>query len=312
MERENPGDTRSNQMLKWWNYVRWLSTISFLSVGILLMSMQDVELPEYSFIFILLGIMLLNFAYSYWLDNFIKKKGYIWLHNFLDISIFSLAIYMTGGVKSPLIWIYLIPILTSSITIGRGAGLWASFVSMMGLFLLLFMFDYHQMTNIALFPALVEFIHTQTHTLLSYACLFLLVYFISSFLASTLRLQNVALENLNRQLDRKNEELVISKEKNILMEKKRFADKLARTLQHELNNPLAILSINSELLMKEEGQTYFERITSMQKNITRMKTILKKIDQVYRSDNPELISTINSLDIEKFDLSDNPITITKH
>src|SRR3990172_8168400 len=120
--------------LKWWNYVRWLSTISFLSVGIVQIAVSRVNFPVHAFVLTLIGTTLLNIVYTVWINYFDTNHLYPFIHNFLDIVIFSLAIHITGGLKSPFLWSYLIPILTSSITIGRMAGLLACFASLIGLF----------------------------------------------------------------------------------------------------------------------------------------------------------------------------------
>jgi signal transduction histidine kinase len=286
--------------LKWWNYVRWFSTISFLSVGIIQMAIKKQEFPQYTFIYTLIGIMILNMAYSYWLDNFKMNGLYILFHNFLDISIFSMVIYMTDGPESPLIWLYLIPILTSSITVGRGAGLWASLLSLISLFVMLFLSEYHTIhLNMELLWIIIAFAEKNTITLISYACLFFLAYFISSFLATTLRLQNNELIRLNASMYKKNNAIVESCNKKIFKEKQIFVDTILRTLQHELNNPLTILSVNADLLVKEEGRTYIERVESIQNNIARIRSIMLKIENRYRNEEHNTIDPLEIIDYQK-------------
>ena len=290
---ENKGFTNA---LKWWNYVRWFSTISFLSVGIIQMAIKHQDFPQNDFIYILICIMLLNLAYSFWLNNFRFNRLYILLHNFLDILIFSMVIYMTGGPNSPLIWLYLIPILTSSITAGKGTGFWAGFLSIVSLFMVLFFTEYR---GIAIFSVdfsreLLLFAQKNSITLLSYACLFFLVYFISSFLATTLHKQNKELSCLNKEINKRNTDLVDSCNKKLYQEKQIFVDTIIRTLQHEMNNPLTIISVNAELLVKEQGQSYLERVESIQNNITRIRSIVTKIENRYFND---MHFSIDPLDI---------------
>ena len=289
-----------SETLKWWNYVRWFSTISFLSVGIILMSLRGLELPKFSFFLILAGITLLNFVYSLWVDHFSEYHLYPYLHNFLDTLIFSLAIYITGGSSSPFIWSYLIPILTSSITIGRLAGFFATITSILALGLIITL---ENPANIfmGIFYAnnLTEFSDINIHTLLSYACLFFLVYFISSFLANTLRQQNKTLERLNALLNEKNSELLASQEKLLQMERKAIVDRIARTIQHELNNPLAILSLNTEALIREQGGSAHNRLKPMWHAVIRMKKILAKIEKLYSYTYRDALEDIKILDLYK-------------
>ncbi len=286
--------------LKWWNYVRWFSTISFLSVGIIQMAIKKQEFPQYTFIYTLIGIMILNMAYSFWLDNFKLNNLYILFHNFLDISIFSMVIFMTDGPESPLIWLYLIPILTSSITVGRGAGLWASILSLISLFVILYLSEYKSIQfNMETVQTIISFAEKNTITLISYACLFFLAYFISSFLATTLRSQNSELIRLNASMYKKNNALVESCNKKIFKEKQIFVDTILRTLQHELNNPLTILSVNADLLLKEEGRTYVERVDSIQNNIARIRSIMTKIENRYRNEEHNAIDPLEIIDYQK-------------
>ncbi len=286
------------EMLKWWNYVRWLSTISFLSVGIIQMGMKGEYFSQNAFVLILAGIILLNIVYSFWLENFSDNSSYPIVHNLLDISIFSLGIFMTGGINSPLIWSYLIPILTSSITIGRRAGLWACMASIFGLFLVLVLNSDIVVRGFKGFPGqLTTIIETNTHTLVSYSCLFFLVYFISSFLAGALRLQNSNLIKLNDLLMKKNHQIIESHEKIVQMEKKATIHQMARTIQHELNNPLAIVSLNTEKLVQETDNAGSERLQSIWNAIMRMRTTLAKIEKLYLPSYREPLSDVKIIDM---------------
>jgi signal transduction histidine kinase len=294
------------EMLKWWNYVRWLSTISFLSVGIIQMGMKGEHFSQHTFILILAGIILLNIMYSFWLENFSENKTYPIVHNLLDISIFSLGIFMTGGVKSPLIWSYLIPILTSSITIGRRAGLWACLAGVFGLFLVLVLNSEFVVNGFEGFPnQLIVIVEENTHTLVSYCCLFFLVYFISSFLAGALRQQNLNLVKLNEQLVKKNHHILESQEKLVQMERKATIHRMARTIQHELNNPLAIISLNTERLVQESDDAMRERLQSVWNAIMRMRTTLAKIEKLYLPSYREPLADVKIIDMYNSNYSED-------
>jgi len=286
--------------LKWWNYVRWFSTTCFLSVGIIQMALKKQELTQYNFLYTLIGIMLLNIAYSYWLNNFKSGNLYILLHNFLDILFFSMVIYMTGGPESPLIWLYLIPILTSSITAGKGTGLWACVLSLISLIMVLFLAEYKEIIfNIEFAREVLLFTRENTITLISYGCLFFLTYFISSFLAMTLHALNNKLLWLNAEINKKNNDLVDSCNNKLLKEKQIFVDTILRTLQHEMNNPLTIISVNAELLLKEDGRSYTERVDSIQNNIARIRSIVTKIENRYFNEMHYSIDPLEIIDYHK-------------
>lgn len=294
-ERENMKDT-----LKWWNHVRWLSTISFLSIGIVQMALKNLTFPKISFVLILTAITLLNFLYSFWLQHSGNTGIYPFIHNFLDMLIFSFAIYITGGKDSPLIWSYLIPILTSSITIGKLAGFVASLSSIFGLFVVLFLQDHQEIFHqVGLSIHLRHVSELNINMLLSYACLFFLVYFISSFLASTLRAQNKTLVKLNQVLGQKNKQIVASQDKLLQMERKALVDKMARTIQHELNNPMAILSLNAELLIKEPDERLQKQLRPIWNAVLRMRAILAKIERLYSVHSRDVLGNIKILDIHK-------------
>ncbi len=282
--------------LKWWNYVRWLSTISFLSVGIIQISLSGFGFPIYAFALTLLAITLLNIAYSLWVDNFKYNLTFPLIHNFMDIIIFSLAIFMTGGIKSPFLWGYLIPILTSSITIGRRAGLMASLLSILGLLSVSYFSDTNFIVGLQKSYDIFNISKIDSKTLLSFACLFFLVYFISSFLANTLRTQNLDLIELNKELKEKNQLILESQEKLVEMQRKETIYETVLTLQHEINNPLAILSLNTEMLQKESNGNLNKRLVSISDSVQRIKNILDKI-KLLKNDKIKSRTTIDGIKI---------------
>jgi len=285
--------------LKWWNYVRWLSTISFLSVGIIQMSISGDTFPIHAFVLTLLAITLLNIVYSLWIDNFKYNSIFPLIHNLMDITIFSMAIFMTGGTKSPFLWGYLIPILTSSITIGRAAGFAASLLSIGGLISISYISKYSLSAAQKSAYGILNLNIIDTRTMLSFACLFFLVYFISSFLANALRIQNNNLKLLNLQLREKNNTIIESQEKLIEMKQRDFIYQTSLTLQHEINNPLAILSLNTEMLANEIQDFNTTRINTITDSVQRIKAILDKIRQLQAGS----FKTKNALqDLQVFDL----------
>jgi signal transduction histidine kinase len=287
------------ESLHWWNFVRWLFTISYLSVGIIEMALTGKHFPLFAFVLTFVGITLLNIVYSIWVNNFASNSIYLYFHNFLDITIFSLSIYVTGGISSPLMWSYLIPILTSSITVSRMAGLMACFFSLLGLYTVIILDNYRlagQIQNTTEFVRMVSGMNS--HNLLSYACLFLLVYFISSFLSNTLRFQNKSLIDLSELLNIKNQQLLKSQEKILEMERKALVDRIARTIQHELNNPLAIMTLKAEMVIKENEQAR-NRMKPIWESIIRMKKILSKIEKLYSYSYKDAIEDIKILDLYK-------------
>jgi len=283
-EVEREIESRFHANLQWWNYVRWLSTISFLAIGILQMAMEEIPFPKFSFVLILMSIVFLNFCYSFWIQNFAQKKFYPMIHNLLDIAIFSLAIYMTGGINSPLIWLYTIPILTSSITIDQRIGFFATTFSVVGLFFIMFFAEYGPGVHLEpnFWQNVGVFLQDNLQTVLSFTCLFFLVYFVSSSLAKTLREQGKDFQVLSHKLEKKNREFAESVQTQIKKEKQTIIDKLARTFRHEMNNPLAILSFNIEMLVKDKGRSMAKRSDTLMETLMRLKVIMAHIENMYK------------------------------
>lgn len=289
--------------LKWWNYVRWFSTISFLSIGIIQISLSGLTFPIHAFILTLSAITLLNITYSLWIETYSDNFIFPFIHNFLDIIIMSLAIFMTGGKNSPFLWGYLIPILTSSITLGRFAGFITSILSITGLLIISYLSNLSVVTALKETYNAVNVIKLDTRTILSFTCLFFLVYFISSFLANTLRSQNKNLKSLNQELEKKNYLILESQEKLVEMQQNETVYQMALTMQHEINNPLAILSLQSEMLSKENDNN--SRVKSMNDSILRIKTILDKIKLLHS----KTLLTRNALDDMKIiDINKSSLT----
>ena len=286
-----------HQNLQWWNYVRWLSTIIFLSIGILQMAVNRVEFPRYSFILILMSIIFLNFCYSFWIDNFSKQKIYPVFHNLLDIIIFSLGIYMTGGLQSPLIWLYIIPILTSSITIDRKTGFIATIFSVIGLVLMLFFSEIGFSIQLLLSVEFARFLQNHLQTVLSYTVLFFLAYFVSSYLAKSLWNQNQAFQKLSLALEEKNKEFESSLEEQLSDERQSVISRLSRTFRHAMNNPLAILTFHFDMLMKDNGKSLEKRGKVIRDTLLRMKVVMNEIENFYK-DKPDK-------DIDMYDLGES-------
>jgi len=308
---EEDFDKSLRNTLKWWNYVRWFSTISFFSLGIIQISISGFSFPPFAFILTLLAITLLNIAYSIWINHFKNQSIFPIIHNLLDIVIFSLAIFMTGGIKSPFLWGYLIPILTSSITIGIRAGFFASMLSVIGLIGVSQLGGLPLVNSLKQTYAIFNFTQFDTKTLLSFGCLFFLVYFISSFLANTLRTQNQHLKSLNQQLQKKNKLILESQEKLIEMQKRDTIYQTALTLQHEINNPMTILSLNTELLAKDTPDKDKQRIQKITDAVQRIKTILDKI-KVLHSKTIQTRDALNGLKIIDLENTDVSRTNEKH
>ena len=276
----NFNPTSHKDTLNWWNYVRWFSTISFLSVGLIQLTLSGSKFPIHAFLLILIAIMLLNMTYTFWIEIYKNNSIFPMLHNLLDIIIFSFAIFMTGGLKSPFLWGYLIPILTSSITIGMKAGFFASILSIAGLVSISYFSDSTVFYFLKETYNIINISAVETKTLVSYGSLFFLVYFISSFLANTLKLQNTNLSNMNHQLEEKNKLILDSQEKLLTMRRKQTIHQMLLTLQHELNNPLAIIALQAEMLLKENETNENPRLLSMSEAIYRIKKIMVKIKKL--------------------------------
>ena len=213
---------------------------------------------------------------------------------------------MTGGINSPFLWGYLIPILTSSITIGRKPGFLASVLSILGLLCVSYLSDasFFLQFNAANESSYISGLETKT--LLSFACLFLLVYFISSFLANALRMQNDNLQSLNLQLQEKNKLILESQKKVLEMQKRETIYNMVFTLQHELNNPLAILALQSEMLVKENNNNTNGRFKSISDCIFRIKKIMIKIQKLNSDTIPlrDAIDGVKIFDIEESKLEE--------
>jgi len=285
-----------NHSLKWWNLVRWLSTIGYLSVGILLMRIEGKEFSLEPFIMILIAINLLNLVYSFWLQDMHQSMFFPIMHNFLDVVVFSLAIIVTGGISSPLIWMYLIPIITSSVTSGKTVGFLACMFSLVGLFMVVphtqgLGLDEWAFSSSALKNSFIP----QITKVISYSCLFFLVYFISSFLSEALRRQNRLLILLNNLVDKKNRDVLRAQEKVTKMEEIATINRLARTFQHELNNPLSIITESAQLLMNERtlSRDALERVRALGDSVTSMKTVLGKLDSLYQPANRKVLESMN-------------------
>jgi len=276
--------SRYTRCLSWWNLVRWFSTIAFLSVGVLFMGVGGKAFPRSSFVLILIALNLLNLVYSFWLEDVHTFKIFPLIHNFLDVIIFSLAISMTGGLKSPLIWLYLIPIITASLTNGKIPGFLAGIFStfcMIQITLQIKDFDFHTVAGIT--PVTKQEFLRQTPEMISFTCLFFLTYFITSYLSESLKRDSGDLICLNSLLSPNNSETPRTEETAQKIKKLAAIVRTGISFQDELLKPLAIISTNIERLMKDEQvKNTNGKFKELAEGILGLKTVLGKIERLYK------------------------------
>ena len=87
---------------------------------------------------------------------------------------------------------------------------------------------------------------------------------------------------------------------NVEYEKKRVKSQIAVTMKHEINNPLAIILAQAELLDKEEKKLSArskKRISSIIENARRIKRVLSKIEKLDDIKSVNYIDGVDMIDI---------------
>ena len=124
------------QVLSWWIQIRWFLTLVIFIIGILQTSQIDQLYPIVIFIVVFLSISLLNIFF--YLQINVSNIFFSILQIILDIIFATLIVHLTGGITSTFIWIYLIVIITSSLSNGKHIGLLSAIASILSLVFLFF------------------------------------------------------------------------------------------------------------------------------------------------------------------------------
>lgn len=266
---------------KWWSKIRWFIVLILFAIGILRVTQIDQTYPIIIFVTAFIGICVLNILFYLQIikTNILFRSMQI----LLDIIFATVVVHLTGGLDSSFVWIYLIAVISASLTIKDSGGILAAIIGSMSLLILVLMYNFGWVIPVDGVKFVAD-IPTQTIFLISYTCLFSGIAFISSHIANIIKQYSVSSKTntdfLNEQkieLTEKEEELMNNKK---LLEKYREvvreSSKIAG-LDHDLNNPLTIISLSIQRIIKASHDYKDEKL---EKSGNQMSDAINKINEL--------------------------------
>ncbi len=246
------------EMFLWWSKIRWFIVLVLFAIGILRVGQMEQTYPIIIFIGIFLGICILNILFYL---QIIKSNALVGaLQITLDVIFATLVVHLTGGMESDFVWIYLLAVITASLTIEKAGGFIAAMIGSMCMLLMIVMYSYGWLSpiNSSAFKADIP---SQTIFLISYTTLLTGIAFISSFISSLLRKIVQESTGLEHEIEEYKEEIVAKQElisgnqDNFIKYKEvvEVASSIAG-IDHDINNPLTIISLSIRRIKKAASE----------------------------------------------------------
>ncbi|MCF7793375.1 MAG: histidine kinase [Candidatus Cloacimonetes bacterium] len=276
------------QMYKWWSKLRWFIVLILFAIGILQVSQVNQIYPVLVFVATFLGISVLNILFHMQVLKSSNMIGAIQI--VLDIIFATLVVHLTGGISSPFIWIYLIAVITASLSIEQSGGILAAMIGSTCLLILLILYNFDWLTPVNGEPLNID-IPSQTIFLISYCGLFTGIAFISSFISDMLKkISNIMIENEESLLEVKNS-LTENQRKIILNRLKEEQYKLVvkesaklANLDHDINNPLTVISLSIRRVLMAADEFKDQKLekagNQMAQSVTKINNLMESIQKL--------------------------------
>lgn len=254
LEIDNP----EKLMYSWWSKIRWFIVIVLFAIGILRVNQIQQTYPTIVFIITFLGISVLNILYHLQI-----LASNIWvsaLQIVLDITFATLVVHLTGGMESHFVWIYLVAVITASLSIDKAGGFISAMIGSMSMLLLIMTYNYNWLEPVS-GHAYSSDIPSQTIFLISYTALFSGMAFISSFISTLLK--QVASRTLELRIELHDQAEKIAKSNEILESNQSSISKYQEVIEtaasiagidHDINNPLTIISLSIRRIKKAASE----------------------------------------------------------
>jgi len=277
-------------MLNWWSKIRWFMVLVLFAIGILRVGQVEQSYPIAVFVGTFIGISVLNILYH--LQIIKSNHAVASLQIVLDIVFATLVVHLTGGIESSFVWIYLLAVITASLSIETAGGFIAAMIGSMCMLILIISYNYGWLLPVDGADFNVS-ISNQTIFLISYTGLFSGIAFISSFISGMLHHLSKKIEILTKSLDEQTG-LVAETEKQLLDNKGNFskyeevvsvASSIAG-IDHDINNPLTIISLSIRRVKQAAGEYGDEKLsrsaTQMTEAINKINGILVRMQKLKR------------------------------
>ena len=277
-------------MFSWWLKIRWFIVLILFAIGLLRIGMVHQTGPIIAFVGAFLGISVLNILFHLQIitsNNLIGAAQIV-----LDIIFGAIVVHLTGGLESSFVWIFLVAVVTASLSIERAGGFVAAMIGSMSLLLLILMYNFKWLIPVNGQPYDPD-VATQTIFLISYTGLFTVIAFISSYTSEMVRRLSMKVLEVNDKL-KNQEDFLRDKEDKIVSDEKTIRDyqevvdvsaSLAG-IDHDINNPLSIISLSLSRVKRAASEYNDEKLhkssNQISEAINKINGILARLQELKR------------------------------
>jgi len=277
-------------MFAWWLKIRWFIVLILFSIGLIHIGTVPQSFPIVAFVGSFIGISTLNILFHLQIIRTNNLIGAIQI--VLDIIFSIFVVHLTGGLESSFVWIFLVAVVTASLSIEKSGGFIAAMIGSMSLLFLLLMYNFKWLVPINgdLYTAEVT---TQTVFLISYTGLFTVIAFISSYTSDFVKKLSLKILEFNDKL-KNQEDFLKLKEDEIVSDKQKLKDyeevvKVSASIagiDHDINNPLSIISLSLSRVKKAASQYNDEKLhksnNQIAEAINKINGILTRLQELKR------------------------------
>jgi len=283
--KEGIMELETRKLLRWWALVRWFMTIVMFSIGILHINFYERGYQNILFFGAFVGIIGLNLLFH--LQSSLLRVWTVIFQIVLDLVFATILVHLTGGLGSSFVWVYLVSIITASLTVPKTGGVMAGLVGSLSLLTLIVLYRQNVLaTNTYSYLDMSG----STIYILSYTGLFCGVALIASYLGDQLGLfVNMRKETSELTAKRFELEQQVSSLVQRLNEWENLKPALndIAKLDHDLNTPLCVISLSLGRITKYGIELQNEGLQRTGNEITeamnRISQILLRLDSLKKS-----------------------------
>ena len=277
-------------MFFWWLKIRWFIVLILFAIGLLRIGMVSQTIPIVVFVGAFLGISALNILFHLQIitsNNIIGAAQIV-----LDIIFGAIVVHLTGGLDSSFVWIFLVAVVTASLSIEKMGGFIAATIGSMSLLTLILMYNFGWLVPVCGQPYNSD-VATQTIFLISYTGLFTVIAFISGYTSDMVRKLSLKVLEANDKLKNQEDYLLDKKEKLVIDEKQindyKEVVKVSASIvgiDHDINNPLSIISLSLSRVKRAASEYDDEKLhkssNQIAEAINKINGILVRLQELKR------------------------------
>lgn len=256
----------------WWLKIRWFIVLILFAIGLLRIGMANQTIPIVAFVGAFLGISVLNILFHLQIitsNNIIGAAQIV-----LDIIFGTIIVHLTGGLDSSFVWIFLVAVVTASLSIEKMGGFIAAMIGSMSLLVLILLYNFGWLVPVN-GQAYHADMSTQTIFLISYTGLFTVIAFIAGYTSDMVNKLSLKVLESNDKL-KNQEDYLLDKEKKIVFDEKQIKDykevvQVSANLagiDHDINNPLSIISLSLSRVKRAASEYNDEKLHKSSNQIT--------------------------------------------